>query len=371
MFASRLVTPLAGAGVILVGAVVFMSRADSPSPEQAPRLVAHPIGDTSTVATFGSGCFWCTEAVFQDLAGVKRVVSGYSGGKAAHANYKSVLTGQTAHAEAVQVEFDPAVIDYPTLLEVFWRTHDPTTPNRQGVDEGPQYRSVIFFHDLAQQEAAVKYKTRLDDSGVFRAPIVTQIVQYQAFFPAEEYHQDYFSNNSQQPYCKTVIGPKLKKFRKVFGDKLKNAKRKSSATGSGNESLQELRRRLTPLQFKVTQQAATEREYANEYWDNKQEGDYHCIVCGELLFTSDQKFQSHCGWPSFTAPVKQGVLTKHEDYKLPYRRTEIRCSHCDAHLGHVFNDGPQQAGGLRYCMNSAAMDFEEEEGEGEKKEEGK
>jgi peptide-methionine (S)-S-oxide reductase len=172
------------------------------------------------LATFGSGCFWCTEAMFQDLRGVKRVVSGYSGGRVENPTYEQVCSGKTGHAEVVQVAYDPRVVSYPELLEVFWKTHDPTTLNRQGNDVGTQYRSAILYHDQQQQRLAEEYKSKLDASGAFDRPIVTEISPLKDFYPAEAYHQEYYRQNAWQPYCMFVIGPKLQKLRQVFGHKL-------------------------------------------------------------------------------------------------------------------------------------------------------
>ena len=165
------------------------------------------------LATFGSGCFWCTEAFFEELPGVERVQSGYSGGKEAWPTYQEVCSGQTGHAEVVQIEFNPDVISYADLLEVFWRTHDPTTLNRQGNDFGTQYRSVVFTHSDRQEAIARSYLSQLESSGVFGRKIVTELQSYSAFYPAEEYHQDYWAANSDATYCRLVIGPKIKKFK--------------------------------------------------------------------------------------------------------------------------------------------------------------
>ena len=173
------------------------------------------------LATFGGGCFWCTEAVFQQLDGVEKIVSGYSGGRVKNPTYEQVSTKKTGHAEVIQITYDPAKITYPELLEVFWKTHDPTTPNRQGNDVGPQYRSVVFFHDEQQQQAAKHYKDKLDKSGAFAKPIVTEISPYINFYVAEDYHQNYFQTNPNQGYCSFIIRPKVEKFREVFQDKLK------------------------------------------------------------------------------------------------------------------------------------------------------
>lgn len=172
-------------------------------------------------ATFGTGCFWCTEAIFQQLEGVLKVTSGYSGGHVVNPTYEQVSSGTTGHAETCQIVYDPGKISFDELLKVFWQTHDPTTLNRQGNDEGPQYRSVIFYHSPAQQEKAEYYKDELNKSGAFSKPIVTAIEAYKNFYSAEDYHQEYYANNPNQPYCYFVIRPKLEKFEKVFKDKLK------------------------------------------------------------------------------------------------------------------------------------------------------
>lgn len=377
MQASSSLTAFLVAGVVLIGVIVLLSRADtSPKAESSssPDNAAAPSenldgGADVRLATFGSGCFWCTEAVFQELAGVHRVVSGYSGGPANQASYKQVSSGQTRHAEVVQVTYDPQEVDYATLLEVFWKTHDPTTLNRQGADVGTQYRSAVFFHDEKQRELAEKYKAKLDASGVFDDPIVTEITPYEAFYPAEDYHQDFYARSPNHGYCRVVIGPKLKKFREVFGDKLKSAKKKAALAANGDARASDdqgtdwsnidWKNRLTPEQYRVTRRAGTERPFHNAFWNEHRPGIYRCVGCGQLLFTSDSKFDAHCGWPSFDKPAKEGAIDEHEDLSLGMVRVEIRCSRCQAHLGHIFEDGPTVTG-LRYCMNSAAMTFQEE-----------
>lgn len=172
-------------------------------------------------ATFGSGCFWCTEAVFERLEGVQSAISGYSGGKYENPTYREVTTGLSGHAEVVQITYDPDVLSYEMLLKVLWKTHDPTTLNRQGADVGTQYRSVIFYHNNAQKELAEKYKKKLDESGAYDDPIVTEIIAFSAFYKAEEYHQEYYELNRSQPYCQYVIAPKIDKLEAVFGDLLK------------------------------------------------------------------------------------------------------------------------------------------------------
>lgn len=174
------------------------------------------------IATFGNGCFWCTEAIFQELKGVSKAVSGYMGGETKDPTYKEVCSGTTGHAEVLQITYDPSVITFDELLEVFWKTHDPTTLNRQGNDVGTQYRSAVFYHNDEQRKLATEYKTKLDASGAWSDPIVTEITEASIFYPAEDYHQEYFSLNGSQPYCNFVIRPKVEKFKKVFKDKLKD-----------------------------------------------------------------------------------------------------------------------------------------------------
>jgi peptide methionine sulfoxide reductase msrA/msrB len=305
-------------------------------------------------ATFGTGCFWCTEAVFEQLKGVYAVVSGYSGGRLPNPTYQQVSTGMTGHAEVVHIVYNPEVISFTELLEVFWKTHDPTTPNRQGVDEGPQYRSVIFFHNERQRELAVQYKEKLDASGVFNRPIVTEISPFTAFYPAENYHQAYYERNGRQPYCQRVIRPKMKKFAKVFLDKLKES---PASIQKIKKTDAEWKAQLTPKQYAVTRKQQTEKPFTGKYWNNKEKGLYKCAACGLPLYESLTKFDSGCGWPSFWAPVAESHLETAVDRSGGMNRIELKCSRCGAHLGHVFTDGPPPTG-LRHCINSAALKFE-------------
>ena len=180
------------------------------------------MSETKTaIATFGTGCFWCTEAVFQELKGVIKVSSGYMGGQVANPSYEEVCTGTTGHAECLKIEYDPSVLSFEELLAVFFQSHDPTQLNRQGNDIGTQYRSAIFYHNAEQKEAAEHYKTQLEKEGAYTKPIVTEITPASVFYPAEDYHQNYFNNNPGNPYCAAVIQPKLYKFAKEFTEKIK------------------------------------------------------------------------------------------------------------------------------------------------------
>ncbi|WP_033417752.1 peptide-methionine (S)-S-oxide reductase MsrA [Cytophaga aurantiaca] len=212
-------------GTIMLGLVTFMACSNT-SYENTDRI--NPPMETHTdntaqldTATFGNGCFWCTEAIFQDIKGVVKVTSGYSGGTVVNPTYKQICTGTTGHAEALQIIFNPAIVSYSELLQMFWYSHDPTTLNQQGNDVGTQYRSVIFYHNSEQKKEAEFYKKKLEEEKVFDKPIVTEITAFQKFYPAEDYHQNYYKENGAQPYCMYIIRPKLEKFKKVFGDKMK------------------------------------------------------------------------------------------------------------------------------------------------------
>lgn len=304
-------------------------------------------------AVFAGGCFWCTEADFAKLPGVVKVLSGYTGGHKENPTYEEVCSGTTGHVEAIQVYYDPGQISYEALLDYFWRHIDPTDPGGQFFDRGSQYRSVIFYQDEEQREAAENSKAALNQSGRFLKPIVTAVVPFSKFYPAEEYHQDYSKKNPPR-YCSYRGGSGRDQFlEKTWGGE-KNGLPPGQSYRKPDEAA--LRKKLSPLQFAVTQQNGTEPPFQNVYWDHKKDGIYVDIISGEPLFSSSDKFDSGTGWPSFIKPLEAGNIIEKEDRAHFMVRTEVRSRQADSHLGHVFPDGPKPTG-LRYCLNSASLRF--------------
>ena len=313
--------------------------------KESKKEVVKLTGDEE-VTTLAGGCFWCMQAPFEKVQGVVKVVAGYAGGIEPNPTYEEVSSGKTKYRESIQVYFDPEVISFSEILEVYWRQFDPTDAGGSFHDRGHQYTSAIFYHDDIQKEVAEKSKKELDKSGIFDEPVVTPIIKFTTFYPAEEYHQDYYKKNPERYHS----------YRKGSGrDEFIMAHWKDDNKYT-KPSDEELKKKLTDLQYKVTQKEATERAFQNEYWDNNKAGIYVDVVSGEPLFSSKDKFESGTGWPSFTKPIDPKFLDKKVDKTLGMERVEVRSKIGDSHLGHVFDDGPAPTG-LRYCMNSAAMRF--------------
>jgi len=314
---------------------------------------ATPKGKTE-VAILAGGCFWCTEGAFDGLPGVVEAVSGYTGGEKPNPTYEQVSAGGTGHFESIEVRFDPSKITYEQILNVFWRQIDPTDADGQFADRGSQYRAAIFVRDAKQRRIAEASKAALEAKHWFDKPIATLILPAGPFFPAEEYHQDYHAKNpvAYKAYkWGSGRGPYLER---VWKDKpaIEVAAKKPYTKPSDDE----LRRRLTPLQYDVTQHGATEAPFANEYFENHEPGIYVDIVSGEPLFSSTDKFESGTGWPSFTKPLEPGNVVQTKNGPLALLGAEVHSRLAGSHLGHVFGDGPAPTG-LRYCIDSASLRF--------------
>ena len=295
------------------------------------------------LATFAGGCFWCMFKPFSNYDGVEKIIAGYTGGIAENPTYEEVCSEITGHLEAIQIVYDDTLVRYEDLLDIFWKQIDPTDEGGQFNDRGNRYKTAIFYHDENQKKLAIESKEALEKSNLFEDPIMTEILPAEKFYIAEEYHQDYYKKEPIH-YELYFRGSGRYDFIKNNWDK-------------NNINRDKLKESLSPIQFEVTQNDQTEPPFKNEYWDNKEEGIYVDIVSGDVLFTSRDKFDSGCGWPSFTKPVSEKVLREKSDFSHGMYRTEVRSTKANSHLGHVFDDGPKESGGLRYCINSAALKF--------------
>lgn len=286
------------------------------------------------------GCFWGVEEYMQRIYGVYDAVSGYANGKVNNPTYKTVSSGKSGYAETVEVTYDSKKIKLEDLLNHYFKIIDPTSLNKQGNDRGSQYRTGIYYVDDSDKEVIDKVMNF--QAKKYSEKIVVENMKLKNFIVAEDYHQDYLRKNPNG-YCHID----LSKAGEVVIDPAKYPK----------PSDDDLKRKLTDIQYRVTQKNETESSFSNEYWDNKEKGIYVDVATGEPLFSSSDKFDSGCGWPSFSKPIAKDVVTYREDKSYNMNRTEVRSRSGDSHLGHVFNDGPKELGGLRFCINSASIKF--------------
>jgi peptide methionine sulfoxide reductase msrA/msrB len=367
-FDKKLILILIAVGLAAVSVIVLSMTNNKNSFQPSPLTQKEDSGQRELI-TLAGGCFWCTESYLQETSGVIDVVSGYAGGSEEEASYLKVSGGDTDHREAVQVTFDPKQISLTEILHAFWQTINPTDAGGQFADRGTQYTTAIYYHSDEQKAVVEKSKADLDASGLLEGPVATKILPFTTFYPAEDYHQDYYKK-SEERYERYKKASGREDFieenwarddaREYFEELEKENMNRSPNEPRGDyeytdEEIEAMLKDLDPLAYHVVAENGTESPFKNAYWDNKAAGIYVDIVTGKPLFSSTHKYDSGTGWPSFWRTIDDESVTLHEDNSLSTTRTEVRST--SGHVGHVFNDGPEEEGGRRFCTNSASLKF--------------